>query len=68
MELEIEIQKILEEYPEGMTVHEIARRLRQKGILNENDSRVCYFQVHSRTFYLSDIFEKKGSVVKLRKV
>lgn len=66
MELEVEIRKLLEKHPQGMTVHEIARQLQKKGILNENDSRVCYFQVHARTFYMPDLFEKKGSIVKLR--
>ncbi len=67
MELEKEIENILKEKPDGMTVHDIARQLMAKGVMNDNDSSVCYFQVHARTHNLSSMFERKGDMVKLKK-
>ncbi|HLN53438.1 MAG TPA: hypothetical protein VK212_06990 [Lentimicrobium sp.] len=66
MLLEKEITEILKEKPDGMTVHQIARRLIQKGLMNENDSKICYFQVHARTHNMPELFEKHGSIVKLK--
>lgn len=67
MKLEDEIQKILSEKPEGMSVHDIARQLMENGVLNSNDSKVCYFQVHARTFNNSELFKRDGNLVKLKK-
>ncbi len=67
MELEEEIEKILKNKPGGMTVHDIAQQLMEKGVLNDNDSSVCYFQVHARTHNMPEIFERRGDKVKLKK-
>jgi hypothetical protein len=66
MELEKEIEIILKEMPGGMTVQDIARQLMEKGVMNDNDSSVCYFQVHARTHNMPDMFERKGEKVKLK--
>lgn len=66
MELEDEIRQILIDKPEGMSVHDIAYKLIQKGRFNDNSSKVCYFQVHARTYNKPDLFERKGEIVKLK--
>lgn len=66
MKLEDEIIEVLKNNPKGMTVHAIADQLRKKGIFNENDSKVCYFQVHARTHNMPHLFERKGEKIKLK--
>ena len=67
MKLEEAIQQVLKQKGEPMTVVELTNAINAQQLCTRHDgSAVCDFQVHGRSFNRTDLFERKGNVVKLK--
>ncbi|MCC7318127.1 MAG: hypothetical protein IT219_06305 [Bacteroidales bacterium] len=67
MKLEEAIQQVLNQKGEPMTVAELTDAINAQRLCTRHDgSAVCDFQVHGRSFNRTDLFERKGNVVKLK--
>ena len=69
MTLHQAIEKLLKEKGRSMTTSEITEDLNKNLWFTKKDgSEICQFQVHGRTHNQSNLFDRDGTMVSLKKV